>query len=145
MEKKLFSMMTIVLMALVCTTFTSCGDDKDEDNKTVKSPILGTWVISESGDDWSSTKIIVFNSNGTGTQSISGYATANKKRESYSYSQSFTYNILSDRLLQVHFEVGELYFKALDKVWSYSVSGNQLTINDGYDVGKDYSETYTKR
>ena len=138
-------MMTIVLMALVCTTFTSCGDDKDEDNKTVKSPILGTWVISESGDDWSSTKIIIFNSNGTGTQSISGYATANKKRESYSYSQSFTYNILSDRLLQVHFEVGELYFKAVDKVWAYSVSGNQLTINDGYDVGKDYSETYTKR
>ena len=145
MEKKLLSMMTIVLMALVCTTFTSCGDDKDEDNKTVKSPILGTWVISESGSDWSSTKIIIFNSNGTGTQSISGYATENKKRESYSYSQSFTYNILSDRLLQVHFEVGELYFKAVDKVWAYSVSGNQLTINDGYDVGKDYSETYTKR
>ena len=48
--------MTIVLMALVCTTFTSCGDDKDDDNKTVKSPILGTWVISESGDDWSSTE-----------------------------------------------------------------------------------------
>ena len=145
MEKKLLSMMTIVLMALVCTTFTSCGDDKDEDNKTVKSPILGTWVISESGSDWSSTKTIIFNSNGTGTQSISGYATENKKRESYSYSQSFTYNILSDRLLQVHFEVGELYFKAVDKVWAYSVSGNQLTINDGYDVGKDYSETYTKR
>ena len=145
MEKKLFSMMTIVLMALVCTTFTSCGDDKDEDNKTVKSPILGTWVISESGDDWSSTKTIIFNSNGTGTQSISGYATANKKRESYSYSQSFTYNILSDKLLHVHFEVGELYFKAVDKVWAYSVSGNQLTINEGYSVGKDYSETYTKR
>ena len=144
MEKKLLSMMTIVLMALVCTTFTSCGDD-DDDNKTVKSPIVGTWVISESGDDWSNTEIIVFNSNGTGTLSISGYATANKKRESYSYSQSFTYNILSDRLLQVHFEVGELYFKAVDKVWAYSVSGNQLTINDGYDVGKDYSETYTKR
>ena len=145
MEKKLLSMMAIVLMALVCTTFTSCGDDKDEDNKTVKSPILGTWVISESGDDWSSTETIVFNSNGTGTQSKSGYTTENKKRESYSYSQSFTYNILSDRLLQVHFEVGELYFKAVDKVWAYSVSGNQLTINDGYDVGKDYSETYTKR
>lgn len=137
--------MTIVLMALVCTTFTSCGDDKDDDNKTVKSPILGTWVISESGDDWSSTETIVFNSNGTGTQSISGYTTENKKRESYSYSQNFTYNILSDRLLQVHFEVGELYFKAVDKVWAYSVSGNQLTINEGYDVGKDYSETYTKR
>lgn len=143
MEKKLFTMMTIVLMSLVCTTFISCGDD--DDDKTVKSPIVGTWVISESGDDWSSTETIVFNSNGTGTLSISGYATANKKRESYSYSQSFTYNILSERLLQVHFEAGELYTKTSDRIWEYSVSGNQLTINDGYDVGKDYSETYTKR
>ncbi|MCR5780171.1 MAG: hypothetical protein K6G70_06470 [Bacteroidaceae bacterium] len=143
MEKKLLAMMTIVLMALVCTTFISCGDD--DDDKTVKSPIVGTWVLSESGSDWSSTETIVFNSNGTGTLSLQGYATANKKRESYSYSQGFTYNILSERLLQVHFEVGQLYEKASDRIWAYSVSGNQLTINDGYDVGKDYSETYTKR
>jgi hypothetical protein len=144
MEKKLFSLMTIVLMALVCTTFISCGDD-DDDNKTVKSPIVGTWVISESGSDWSSTETIVFNSNGTGTLSLQGYATANKKRESYNYSQGFTYNILSERLLKVHFEVGQLYEKASDRIWEYSVNGNKLTINDGYDVGKDYSETYTKR
>lgn len=43
MKKNLLNWMTILMVAIVCAGFTSCGDD-DESGKTADSDLMGIWI-----------------------------------------------------------------------------------------------------
>ena len=71
--KKIFSLMTILMVAIVSVGFVSCGDDDDEVS------IVGTW---RTGDSYENV-IIAFYANGTGN--------VIKKKNQKTYNNNFKY------------------------------------------------------
>lgn len=62
---RIINIMSALFLAIVCFTFTACGDDEDGGGNA--SGVVGTWMIDS--DD----RIYTFRSNGTGTESEPDY------------------------------------------------------------------------
>ena len=48
-RKSLWSLFTVLMVAMVSVGFTSCSSDDDDDDKVIESPIVGTWKITAPG------------------------------------------------------------------------------------------------
>lgn len=70
--KETFKYLSLFFVAILLScTFTACGSDDDDDDPvdpaTHDSALIGTWVYSDSGSDWSETLEATFKANGTFT------------------------------------------------------------------------------
>lgn len=92
--KKLFTLLTIMMAAVYCVSFSSCSSkDRDEDDVVENyGPIDGTWYIT---DNKTSLIVLTFDGRGNGTLVIEEYSSArgefvitNKLGFSYVYNTS---------------------------------------------------------
>lgn len=117
MKKNLFSLLSILFMAAVCTGFASCGGDDDDGSKNAAydKMILGEWVINVNPQEYMgrSSRVIFF---------------ADGKYEAKDY---YNFNVTDER--DVPFT--ELNGK-ISGTWA--ISRNRITI-DGYSqIAGDY-------
>lgn len=128
MKKKsiLWSMLAIMVVAMLSVGFAACGSDDDDSG----SSVVGTW----SGKDGSSTITLTFNSNNTGMY-IENY------KDSYSggketISTSFTYSMVDSSKGILMVNVPDKWYSG-SSTWTYYfvISGNTMSIyeDDFYD------------
>lgn len=112
MKKINLALITILIIGL--GVFNSC--DKKETEST--DPIVGVWELKESGDGYSLTLTITFNSNKTGMLKEEYIEDGSTE----SYTDNFTYSTdNNDLVLIIDEETIEL---------TYSISGSKLTISE---------------
>ena len=155
MKKTIFGWMTIALMAFVCASFVACGGGSDDDagGGVNASPLVGTWNLTESGSNsdssWQGSDTFVFNADGTGTYTSVGWTSYRQQKYNYNIKESFNYSAVMSSsnagILTVVFTSTESRTVGKPYYWSFVISGKTLSVNEGYDVGSDYTKTYTKK
>ena len=155
MKKCILNWMTIALMAFVCVGLLSCSksDDKSGDSGGNNNPLVGTWSFTKSGSSsdgtWSQTDTFVFNANNTGTKTSVGWASYKQQKQPYNFKDVFNYSatmVNSDSgILRVVFTSTEGRTVGKEYYWYFTITGNILAVNEGYDQGSDYTETYTRK
>lgn len=94
MKKNLFYLMTVLMMAVVCVGFASCGDDDDDDSSSQTSgPLVGTWENTRTGSWGYETFTKVFRANGTGYQEYSYSDNSTGQVEKGSEHTNLTYKV----------------------------------------------------
>ena len=134
--KKFSFLLTVMLLALVSVSVTSCGDDKDE---PVNSDIVGTWQVKGIDEDGEAYEHLVqFTKNGKwhsvdifyeydetdvdvehGTYSVSGNKViVNYTDDGHSISQTFNYEVKGDKLMlsYLDYPVVITYIRVKDSV-----------------------------
>jgi len=106
--KKIFSILSLVLM-LVCCNFalTSCGDDDEDETteKNVKSKIVGTWELFDpqhpdiAQGAFTIYILYTFNADGTFIRAIQGINYAGTDVEGYMLKLKGTYTFSDDKLI----------------------------------------------
>ena len=112
-KKNYLHLMAIMIVAMLCVGFASCGsDDEEKDEEKVSSPLIGTWEngTSEAG------AVIVFKSNGT----IIWDSNVNGKTR---HSEG-TYDASSGSK-----GVVKIYWSGEKdpEIWEFTITGNKLT------------------
>lgn len=125
MKKRLFGLMTILMMVVVCACFTACGsdggssDDNSGDGGGGGSPanaLVGTWSRNYSTADVPNAKeVYTFYNNGSGAYQ-NAYQTA-----------TFAYGVANGYIsVKIRYSDSS---SVIDDVWSYTINGNTLTLN----------------
>lgn len=124
MKKRLFGLMTILMMVVACVAFTACGSDggSSDDNSgdggggSPANALVGTWSRNYSTADVPNAKeVYTFNNNGSGTYK-NAYQTA-----------TFVYGVANGYIsVKIRYSDSS---NIIDDVWSYSINGNTLTLN----------------
>ena len=106
--KKIFSILSLVLM-LVCCNFalTSCGDDDEDETteKNVNSKIIGTWELFDpqypdmERSPFTIDILYTFNADGTFIRAIQGINYAGTDVEGYMLKLKGTYTFSDDKLI----------------------------------------------
>ena len=127
-KKSLFTLMAMLMMALVSVGFASCGDDDNDDKKKEEVSLVGTWR-----HDFSSGYILlIFKSNGTGL--MEEYDSASGGIE-YSEEISYYYDKEKERYMIIE--------KDGEYTYTYPIQYyNETTLVLVNPDGK--SETYTR-
>ena len=145
-QTKFWHLLAVMMVAMLSMTMVSCGGDDDDDDfgtggGSSSNPLVGTWVLSESGsypDDYSSTETWSFSKNGTGSFSVSGYTTWKGQRDSYSAKGNFNYTVLAVdentksgyvRIVFNSVSGDEWYRQGETLDWSFAVGGDVLNLN----------------
>lgn len=124
MKKVLLGFLSILMMAVVCVSFSACGSDggssdgnnDDSGSGSPANALVGTWSRNYSTADVPNAKeVYTFNNNGSGSYK-NAYQTA-----------TFTYGI-ANGYLSVKIRYSDSSY-TVDDVWSYTINGNTLTLN----------------
>ncbi len=102
--KKIFSILSLVLMFVCCNfALISCGDDDDDENNENK--LVGTWeqYDPQNPDTYEGTLAIVysltFNADGTFLKSMRNFNYQGADREGYLVKTKGTYTVSDDKLI----------------------------------------------
>ncbi len=127
MRKLLFTLGTLLLLFIA----SACSKDDDDSN----DPIVGTWEIRETYENYKLYNRFTFNSNQTGeyyyTEAENGEEIDENIEEEL---EQFTYSITEDKLTI-----------SGDEVYKYSISGNKLTLSYKDELRYDEPEVYTRK
>ena len=137
MKRKFFwSMLTILMVTLLCVGFTSCGDDDDDD---AKAKVVGTWK----GPDGNTTVTMTFNSGGDGMYIESYNDSYSGGRESV--STSFTYSMVDAKRGIASIKVPDKWYSG-SSTWTFYfiISDNTMSVYDD-DFGDDLEFVLTKQ
>lgn len=129
MEKKNYlHLTTIMIVAMLCVVFASCGSDDDEmEGGKVDSPLIGTWEhgTSDAG------AIIVFKSNGTVVWD------SNVKGDKKHSEGTFDASSGSKGVVKIYWS-GNDY----PEIWEFTINGDKLTTKASISGA---SVTWTKK
>jgi len=127
MRKQLLILGTLLLLVIA----SSCSKD---DNHT--DPIVGTWELRDTDENYILYVRLTFNSNQTGEVYVT--ETENEEEnDEYEYIEQFTYSISGDKLT--------VTTKEDTDVFKYSISGNKLSIFYKDELDYDEAEVYTRK
>ena len=118
-KKSLWSLPTILMVAMLSIGFVSCGDDEDDDiidSGITSNSLIGTWSRNyTTADGINATEVYTFSKNGSGTYK-NAYQTA-----------TFTYVAVSGYIsVKIRYNDSS---NTIEDVWSYSISGRTIIIN----------------
>ena len=102
-KKYLWSLLVIMVAAMLSVSFSSCGGDDDDDEAKVS--IVGTWKWEGSGKS----RILTFQSNGSGIWKEDNYGHV----KSYSFSYTFNNNDMTLRMVFPDGDVETMKVEAL--------------------------------
>ena len=104
MMKKIFSILSLVLMFVCCNfALISCGDDDDDENN-VNTPLVGTWELYDPQNPNSNegafaiVMSLTFNADGTFLRSMRNINYQGTDLEGYFFKQKGTYTVSNDKL-----------------------------------------------
>lgn len=126
MKRKFFwSMLTFMMVTVLCVGFASCGDDDDDGTNIA----VGTWVKQEGRRSYT----LTFRSNGNGTMIY-------KYEDSYSGtetdSEKFSYTITGNNKGIITFDYYDSYSGSSKEVIYFVIDGKHMALY----FDKDYDE-----
>lgn len=125
MKKNLFQLMAILMVAMLCVGFVSCGSDDEDDHGggsgTEASALIGTWTREYYTGDGTKAKETFTFKNGSGSYS-NAYQSA-----------TFTYTAANGYIaVKIRYSDSST---TIDDLWSYNIEGKTLYLN-----GNKYSK-----
>lgn len=130
MNKKMtWSLLTVMMVAMLSVCFASCSDDED-DFGSVSDEIVGTWKGSFDNRFFVT---LTFNSDGTGVGYREGYNRSGQLTEIWEYDFKWGRkgNIVSAK---AHFVISELLEDKTEEgtgSWQFDYDGSTLSIGEG--------------
>ena len=111
-----------LLFALLLVSFTACSSDDDEMSDASDTALVGTWTITETEGETEFSEKVTFNANSSGDI----VSTTTFEGTTETQTISFTWNTSENKLT--------LVIDAKTEIYTYSISGDKLTITDQDDV-----------
>ena len=104
MKSKIYSLMAIVMMACLCVSFVSCGDD-DDDTTTAPKELFGSWYKTSGADKYSMS--FTFDSDGTGYGNVSHNKIISYSAFTFTYKYKANGDVVCDYIREMVDEESE--------------------------------------